>query len=210
MKLSDTAVTEILGTFADRFSWDYASTYGEPGYENDDVTAVVLGNFWIDNGPQGSLSSYENRWPRLWAALEDAGVRFEWYDEWVVDGYNKAYRCQPDSYSWLPSFVDDNGELLTRDDDIAFRIEWALNNHRRALPPTVATEAELEGEGFTRWPSSDEHYQNGWHPGQDDTPEEVVAAIRAEHGDEVDIVFLLLGKGQFDVHFAAMIRPVEV
>ena len=67
-------------------------------------------------------------------------------------------------------------------------------------------ESKLVEIGFTQWEPNDPHtYESGWYPGQTDTPEEVMAAIR-EHDEECEVVFLLNGSGQFDIRWSAYTR----
>lgn len=200
-----------------RFCWDWASEYGEPGYgtfSSADVRAVILGDYWLHGADKTSdkLQSFEDRWPRVWQALEESGVCFEWYDEWVIDHErSKAYRYRPDCYTWQPSVIHtDNGDLLTPDDDIEDWIDWAKNKPTRALVRSVHREADLNAAGFyvCRQLETSE-FENGWNPGQDDNPTDVTEQIRAIHRDTVDIVFHISGVGQWDVRFQAYIREAQ-
>jgi hypothetical protein len=212
MILSD----RTLSSLCERFCWDWASEYGEPGYgtfSNADVRAVILGDYWLRDRDKNTdkLQAFEDRWPRIWQALEESGVCFEWYDEWVVDHErSKAYRYRPDSYTWQPSVVhNEHGDLLTPDDDIEDWIDWAKNEPTRALLRSVHRDADLTAAGFTIWPDDDTYFENGFHPGQDDNPTDITDQIRAIHGDTVDIVFHISGVGQFDIRFTTYIREAQ-
>ncbi len=223
MQLSPDTVRGILSRWMDEgIVTDYCSDYGEPGYGHsatlgDDATPlVVLGNYWCrcdkvreaegrPRAGQPALHDHTHHHPRLWQQLEDQGVQFEWCDEWLVDSeHDKAYRCQPDSYSWQPSYMmTDDGELLTPDDDIGAWLEWATNDTSRCIPSRVWSSRDLIGAGFEQYNGK---FENGWHPGQDDNPRDIDAAVRRWHGPDVEVVFLLDGTGQFDITFSAYYR----
>lgn len=200
---------EFIYNLADREGWQVAGQYGEPGYGNLNTSLIILGNFW--RRVDGQLKDYFHKYPRIGRQLEAQGVELEWEDEWVVDYYNdKAYRCQPDSYGWAPSFAfTEGGDILTPDDDIEAWIEYARNNVRVAITTRQVPNVErlLEAAGWTRRPE-DGDFANGWHPGQDDVPADIDAALRAEHGD-IDVLFVVTGVGQFDIHFAAFFKACE-
>ena len=208
MELSYDTVSSILERWTDEgIVHDRAADYGEPGYSHGggETPIVVLGNYWCRCGAPDELHDHATHHPRLWDQLEGQGVSFEWHDEWVVDhDADKAYRTSPDSYMWQPSTVcDDNGELLTPDDDIEAWVDWANGEPSRCLPSVVWDAGDLMGAGFAQHNGK---YEAGWHPGQDDDPRKVLATIRREHGDDVDVVFLLDSTGQFDATFSAWVR----
>lgn len=210
----------ILSRLRDRYPdnfYDYANEYGEPGYGSslNPETAVVLGNYWCnDPGCRHAtgLHDISAHHPRLFQYLEDAGIQFEWHDEWAVvrdsDSVSRAYRIRPDSYSWQASvlYSESVGDYLTPYNDIEDWIHEVVNNPNRAIPSVVWSEADLINAGFTRYECG---YESGWHPGQTDDPHEITRAIRDEYGPETDIVFLIEGTGQFDVQFCAFIRSAD-
>lgn len=200
---------EFIYNLAEREGWQVAGQYGEPGYGNLNTSLIILGNFW--RRVDGQLKDYFHKYPRIGRQLEAQGVELEWEDEWVVDyNYDKAYRCQPDSYSWAPSFAfTEDGEILTPDDDIEAWIDYARNNVRVAITTRQVPKVEslLEAAGWTRRPE-DGDFASGWHPGQTDDPKVIDAELRAEHGD-IDVLFVVTGVGQFDIHFAAFFKACE-
>lgn len=220
MRLSHKTVRAILSRWSEEgIVTDYCSKYGEPGYDLDtdaETPLVVLGDYWCrcdrfgtdDNG-RAELHGREKHHPRLWARLEEQGVQFEWYDEWIVEHETgKAYRTTGDCYAWMPSYtIDDGGEILTPDSDLNAWLEWAANDAARCLLSRVWSSADLIRAGFERYNGQ---YESGWHPGQDDDPQAITATIHAERGDDVDIVFLLDSTGQFDVAFSAYYRGAEL
>lgn len=204
-----TATVNVLQAIAAKYSngdpWDYAGQYGEPGY---DASLVVLGNYWCrceaNDGQLHDIVGYH--YPAIQARLEEDDVQLEWCDEWMVDYDNdKAYRTTGDSYGWQPSaIITDDGELLTPDDDVEEWIAWAQNTPTRAIPSYVYGAQTLQDAGFVRHNGT---YENGFHPGQDDDPKAIAAAIEQAHGPYADIVFLINSNGQFDTRFSAYYRP---
>lgn len=186
----------------DVLQWDVAHGYGEPGYSNDGVTAVVLGNYWIREN--GNLTSIFAKYPRITAALEKAGFQFEWEDEWVTDWESSSglvYRTEPDSYSWQPSIVWTEGGMITPEDDAETWIEWAMNEPTVCIPDHIWEKYESDFADLG-WERLVKTFENGWHPGQTDDPKKIFALLKDSH----DVIFRLDGTGQFDVRFSAWTR----
>lgn len=210
------AVTEFLDAVFASHPPEYATEYGEPGYSDHGIvhhpySLIVLGYYWcrcpvFDPHDPHPLHGMERHYPETFKRLESLGVNFEWSDEWIVDGNGKAYRTQPDSHSWLPSYVISEGELITRDDDINEWIAYASNEPSHAIPSHIYNGADLEREGFRRHNGT---FETGWHPGQNADPSTVAETIRELHGEHADIVFVINGSGQFDLAWSAYWRPAE-
>jgi hypothetical protein len=193
---------------ADEGNYAYAGSYGEPGYSNAIAPErlVVLADYWCRCDP-GNLHDYASHHPKTFEALEDSGVQFEWYDEWLIDhNSDKAYRTQPDSYSWQPSWVDGDGELVTIDDDIDVWIDYALNDKNRAILSSAYSGQDIEKAGFTKF--NDHSYESGWHEGQTDTPEKAVERLYAEK-ENVEFVFGFDENSQFYVRFSLYYREAD-
>lgn len=231
MDLSQQTVSTILERLYDEgVVTDYANEYGEPGYDftiraDTETPMFLMGDWWCKcgNNPRAGqpkswdrdrviapddLHSVQEHHPRLWQQLEDQGVVTEWCDEWIVDHeHGKAYRTQPDCYQWQPTaIITDVGDLLTPDHDIEEWIGYMVNTPTRCLPRAVFTEGDLRAAGFEPYNGL---YENGWHPGQNDDPRQITDKIRAERGDDLDIVFYLDGTSQFYIEFTAWVRPKE-
>jgi hypothetical protein len=210
---------------------DDATEYGEPGYRFDnetDTNRFLLGDWWCRCGknphagkPHGygnretkpdDLHGVEAHHPRLWAQLAEQGIECAFYDEWWVDcETGKAYRTQPDSYSWQSSIQwnEDMCDYMTPDHDFDVWLEWAVNDTSRCL--MASWRSELEAAGFTQWEPNDPHrYHNGWHEGMTDDPVKVRAEIDRWSDEQEDVVFLLDETSQFYVGFSAWTRPSEV
>lgn len=214
MELSYETIERIL---TDHYShdryFDTAAEYGEPGYSFStfaDTPLFVMGNYWCrcDKGPRradgtADLHDLAYHHPRVWAQMGSQGVEFHWYDEWYVDhNTGKAWRTAPDSYGWQPSIVFGDGDYITPDDDPETWIEWATDEPTsRCIPRVVGI--KLADHGFQSW---GDRFENGWHPGQNADPAEIVKEMREELGADIDIAFSLDTVGQFDIGFSAWYR----
>lgn len=211
--------TEFMSILTDEsILHDYADDYGEPGYSAD--KGVMIGNWWcrdkdcdytgLNARGKKELHDVFMHYPQLQEMTEN-GWEVEWYDEWVVDHENsKAYRTQPNSYSWQSSVIfTEDGELLTPDDPVDAWVEQVVNNPNKCLPSSVWSAADLEPLGFAEYKCG---LENGWNPGQNDNPHEISRAITEEYADKgkaVDIIYLLSDKAQFDMRFCVLVREVK-
>lgn len=218
----------IVGLLMDRGTvTDYAADYGEPGYSKgfgaDDDAVVLLGNYWCHcaNGPDREraeetarkngydrphyLHGLECHYPRVFAALESRGCQLEWCDEWVVVN-GRAYRTEPDSYSWQRSVVlnPDSCEYLVVGEDPDAWIDFAVNDSDRCLMAESVSHAELESRGFREQTCE---LENGWY-GREDNPAEIFAAIR-EDDPTADVLFQLSYVEQFRISFCVWVRPAD-
>jgi hypothetical protein len=200
---------------------DWCSEYGEPGYKLDnDDGFIIFGNIWCQKKDCNYTETYEDgtkkihsvewHYPRLFAAMGEQGIQFEWYDEWYIDHDNdKAYRTQADSYMWQSSILFNGYDYLTPDDDIHEWVEAVVNDYHRCLPSHVWSDEQLGALGFTEYQCG---YENGWYPGQTDDPKEISEIIVnefAEQDKSVDILYKLQGVGQFDIHFCVFVREAK-
>jgi hypothetical protein len=193
--------------------WDTADEYGEPGYGStwpNETDLVVLGSYWCRcdrNSDLRDLHSIEDHYPRIWAQLTARGVEFEWHDEWVVDHETgKAYRTQPDSYSWTPSIlITEHGDLMTPDDDIEVLVEHC-DETGVPLSRNFATADDLTAAGFTPYSTDNE---TGWHPGQTGDPVKVAQTARRLFPD-CQVIHYVTDQGQFDTRWTTYIRTEPV
>ncbi len=81
----------INGLSSRNFDFTVSTEYGEPGYSTD--KPVILFANWND------LNKSEMN------AVESV-AEIEWSDEWIQDDAGRAFRSQPDSYSWEPSWFE--------------------------------------------------------------------------------------------------------
>lgn len=181
--------------------------YAEPGYDAPE-NGVLFANWNAEtryNETTHKFETVDDTMSRIAKVAETAGYETEWYDEWSTCGdCGLAVRTSPDSYSWQPSYVVLNEcELLCKGcvepDDI---IEEYLNNPRKAISADL--DINLEDHGFELY---SDQFENGWHPGQNDQPENIIADLKADGQlDNRDFVFQIDSTGQFDVGFSLWLR----
>lgn len=169
-------------------SMEWAEDYAEPGYDKP-VRGIFFANW---NGLPDKVTDL----------LERQGYAIEWSDEWsTCENCNRAVRTSPDSYGWRRSFAIVNDcELLCADclhEEPETLIAELLNDPTRA----DTTDLDLASHGFTRF--NPEHYENGFHPGQNDDPKAIAKALPAD----VDFIFQIPSVGQFDIAFDVWTRP---
>lgn len=228
---TETLARVFIERYAERLGWEIATEMGEPSYSQPDGGPVVVGTTQCDCG-RNPLAGKPKPWgdkvygetERHWIEDHHPLAYRQWdyndggvypYDEWMVSDHGKAYRTQPDSYSWQPSVVyDDNGGYLTPEDDIETWVAWAVNDDRRCLLGDLHSGSDLEEIGFVKWDPDHEGswrgregtYETGWHSGQNDSPAAVTDEIRDRHGDDVDIVFVIDEQSQFYAVWSAYTR----
>ena len=127
----------------------------------------------------------------------------EYDDEWIIAN-GKAYRTQPDSYSWTKYFVNFGGEIIGGD-----RIE---QNHQIALEyiyeilannPNRCNTFDIDLENFGFKPYNGE-FEAGLYKHTNDNPSEIYEQLRDKFPDK-DIVFDLNSTGQFSSNFGVYI-----
>lgn len=201
--------------------------YAEPGYgslslEGDEI--VVLGDWnnkrWINStliGPQIPLTDEESLPSRLADMLSEIdGVEIEWLDEWCsCSECNRAVRSQPNSYSWQPYYAMLNecepvcADCLLKDVEGSITAGDWINNSSNALT-WIDGDKLAETTDFVKWEPGNEHdYANGWYEGQDDDPRKILEGILDRH-PSAEVVFVIDGVGQFDCHFSAYVRGLEI
>lgn len=181
---------------------------GNSGYHSDNEVWVT-GN-WNEKTKyvDGQRIVIDAMPKRLGDALERIGVNCEWLDENDQCGNcYKLIRTEPDSYAWTPQYAF-NGDGWTcidcmMEDPETFVADY-VNEVTKAI--TWLSESQLIDLGW-RDAFPDEHSAaNGFHEGQNDTPEKMIARLPEDRGDWV---FLITDKGQFDIHFRLFVRDDE-
>lgn len=210
---------------------DSADEYGEPGYSTETDGAPILFADWntyfgtpeanplrayclnsiqsvsdavdIYNG-RLAKQKYRNHIARIGALADRLGWGVEWSDEWFtcsgMGGCNKAVRSSGDSYGWTASYFMGDGEIQCVEcvlDDPEGLEEHLTDNPNAA--DTMGVDWHARGWRLTR-----PNFENGWHPGQDDNPAEILKGLNLS---KVEALFSIDGVGQFDCHFSLYIRP---
>lgn len=167
--------------------YQVAEYYIEPGYDQPEKTVLLAD--W--NKVSGELAG----------ELEEFGYTLDWEDEWLITDAGGAVRTSPDSYSWEPSFlITGGGEILTIEDDPQEWIEeLQITDHLQPLGvlPSHIEEGDLLELGYKK---DEEVYENGFHPGQTDNPEEIAKKLLT-HAEYV--VFRKEEQSQFYIKFEA-------
>jgi hypothetical protein len=162
------------------------------GTEDDEKKVWVTGNW---NGTMGK---------RLFKALDRIGVEAEWYDQ--VDPCSdcqKLMQSHPTHYGWQAKYLrDPEGQIVCFDcidlDDDSFLEEMEyIDNHDKCIPDVLARHLPEWG-----WQPYNGTYENGWHPGQTDRPDKILAGIQDKHPN-LSVVFRLDETSQFYISFTA-------
>jgi hypothetical protein len=187
----------ITMTALDRFfeqhpDSSHADRYIEPGYDQPEKGIL--------------LCNWNNVDTELVDELEAEGYELEYDDEWAVDN-GGAFRTQPSSYHWQPSYMlTDGGEFITIEDDpsewIAERTLTDWNQPMKALPDHISAE-DLSSAGFMLW---EEEFENGHHPGQTDNPEDIAKHL-FEELEASEVVFQITEQSQFYIKYEAWYKP---
>lgn len=180
-------VQKAIAYLCESHSAEWCAEYGEPGYSQPEK-GIILANW--NNIPRGLAD---------W--LEKCGYSLEWSDEWMIDyDYGKAYRTNPDSYSWESSvMLTDDGEWLTPDDDASAWIDECAMSDKgqspKCLPSRISAD-DLSECGFVLYYGE---LESGFFPGQTDNPAEL--AKRAFNAGASRVVFRKLENSQFYTRF---------
>lgn len=189
---------------------EFATHYSEPGYSEPEAGLIAFGN-WneVSNwDPETRERSLVTKAPALLAEhLERAGISIEWSDEWrTCCECGGAVRTQPDSYSWLPSYVmTDDGEVCAtclRQDPAAY-LETLEGDASKALTIRGIDPSEF---GYVRYGAEGE-FEAGMHPGQNDDPKEIAKSLEAD--GVTRYLFEIDSQGQFDTRFSVWVHEDE-
>ena len=114
---------------------------------------------------------------RLCNIFEKMGIAVEWNDEVSsCSDCGKMIRTSPDSYSWQPSFVVGDGEILCHE-----CVENEPEEHLESLEGqwgacnTIASINPAD-HGYVR--VNDEPYESGFHTGMNDDPKQVANMMK--------------------------------
>lgn len=180
---SETQLEEVVDLIIEYLleTQDDARTADDVGGQEGEYQGVVIADW----------HKVEAEWCQF---LDSMGFAVYFPDEVITCDNNKVW--EHDSNLWM---VTDGGEILTKDDPIQDWIEECLVTdylHPMKTLPTWVDESVLVDEGFTR--ISVMPYQNGFHPGQNDKPEQI-----AEHylGTHDELVFTISSANPFEIRF---------
>lgn len=161
----------------------WAGEYAEPGY-----TA----------GERGILTANWNYFTRnVTDILERAGFECEWSDEWsTCDECGKLVRTSPDCYDWQRSYI-----VMNECEIVCLEcVNWEEYLETIEDSPSSACMRACDpGKfGYQRI-SQPAEYENGFHPGQNDDPEKILAALQEKGHSRV--IFRIPETSQFYITF---------
>lgn len=210
-----TAETEFLARFEDvddasdeqvvEFATQWCEEVNEQGGETWKIDLRWYKEYADsrDAGERGVLSANWNHVSReVQSLLERAGYTLDWCDAVSeCSGCYKAIETQPTHYGWRPSYhTDEDGiwcENCTVDAPEALLEDLRGNPHKALTLDGI----DLHDHGYVR---VEREFENGWHPGQDDSPKAIAAALQARGID--DFIFTLDDVGQFDARFSVWVK----
>lgn len=191
----------------------FAPAYAEPGYSVDGP-GILFAN-WNAETKYHAATETRGAWfetiddtmPRIGKIAEHLGYECEWSDEWAMcDGCQKAVRTSANSYGWTASYWmgPDDCTILCHEcvtDDPSDYLEFLRGNDRAALTINI----DLSDHGYVK--QNDRSYENGWHPGQNDSPEVIGKSLRDRGVD--DYIFTIDSVGQFDLNFSVWVHEEQ-
>lgn len=188
-------------SFANELQWYEGYADGR-----DAPKGIVAAN-WNDadcyyKETQARVTYPERLQSRLCAIFKKLGVEIEWSD--TVTGCSDCGKCiqtEPDCYSWQPGFIVGDGEIFCSEcaeDDAETLLEDAEGGtwNNASIDPA--------DHGYVALPES---YETGWHPGQNDDPRKVLAALRAKGINRALVV--IEDVGQFDSKWRVYVHESE-
>lgn len=158
---------------------------------------------WVTGNWNGDLPG------RLFTALERIGVEAEWYDQVdPCDDCRKLMETSPTHYGWQPSYLrDDECRIVCFDcldvtnDEVLSEFGY-INNAEKAIPDVLGKHLEEWG-----WQPHNGVFENGWHPGQTDSPRLILEKIQGTRfKDRRSVVFRLDETSQFYIRFTAWVK----
>lgn len=176
--------------FVDKYP-DTNSAHGcaEPGYDDK---PVILANW--NNIPQ-----------KVYDSLESHGYSCEWEDEWLTcDECYKAFRSSPNSYGWeMFGYIGDGFAVCGNCIDWDDYLDGMENKPRKAV--TCSLFYKFEDEITSRYTLIKDDFENGFHPGQNDNPAEIIESLLRQDPSG-KYLFVITSQGQFDIEFSVYKR----
>lgn len=179
--------------------------FGEAAeYENYDHD-FVLAIDW--NGKPNGLQEF----------VKSLDTSTDWSDEVAYcNACGGIIHTTPRCYGDQLDFICTDNACLCRkciEDNSDEYIEFLIDNDRHCAK--VWAEKLIEDADFRCLGDVNERaycqiFENGFHPGQTDTPQGIIKAVSEEFGfpvrDKYDTVWFLNDVGQFDIHFSLWLR----
>ncbi len=201
MNITETRTETIINLLNNKHITGQCSEYGELGYDKPEK-GILFANW---NDISDPIKNY----------LEKAGFALEWSDEWEISyDWNKAYRTSPSSYDWECLIAyNDNGELLTPEDELSDWIEYAEYTDHTRQPRSLRSDfargeklTELNNLGYNK--INGDSYESGLHDGMNDDPLKIGAVLCKLGYDS--ILFIINDTSQFYITFDVYAKKEEI
>jgi hypothetical protein len=184
----------ILEKLSDKYSIEYVSSYGEPGYSTS-KQAILFSNW--------------NNVPKYVQKKLEQDYELQWSDEWYLD-YNsdQAYRTSPDSYCWTPSVIFTENGALTVDqakDDPESYLESLVND-----PTTCDIFGILKPNSCNKlgYKLIQDDLESGWYHQSTDDPHKILKEL-LDHNPKGEYIFGNIRNEQFRTNFAIFEKLAE-
>lgn len=170
-----------------------------------DEVPVYSGNLWR-LFPGDTNHKKKNRFEAL---AEKAGAQVRFDDEIVTDDNGKVHERIPGYHGQIATWQLIDDSIWSQDEAVTHTgayLEALLDLPANQRATRWLTPEQLEEQGFIRF---DYDAESGFHPGQTDRPETVIAKLQEEHPGDWETVFMIDDVGQFDCHFSIWYRAKE-
>jgi len=195
----------------DNLDWyECSEDYSEPGYSKDEGKELIFFANW--NGIDEDI-------------MEQIEENFmvEWSDEWYqCCDCGKSIRTQADCYHWQPYYhmfnecepvcfdcISENAglqETLLKDFIIKGN-EIDIDKDSVNFRLLQINDFELEDHGFKVL--NQDHYENGFHPGQDDDPKTILKNLDVSFLESNQFLFKQSEQSQFYMKFDLYSKPIN-
>ena len=117
----------------------------------------------------------------------------------ICDDCGKGFRCSPSSYGWQMYGIILDGYCLCGDcvDPVEY-LESIENDPKKALTSILLDKHDPEKYGYKLFKDD---FENGLHPGQNDSPDDILKQAILEH-PKGKFIFAMTSQGQFDIYFS--------
>lgn len=177
--------------------------YIEHLHEDGEVR-IGSNGYSVFNGGKG-------RFEPLFLDIEDIIQKIHGEDAWMgfSDEYSTCDKClsvvrtSPDSYGWAPPYIqDDDGILCAKclEEDPQIYIDHLKNELRGS------SDVDIDIEDYGWVIVNDDSLENGFHRGQDDTPDPILESFN-EH--DIDVIFQTYSS-QFSISFDIYVKEEDL
>lgn len=181
------------------------------GIVDGDPDAVWVTGNWNDDRKHdpatGQWITTDDTASRLAAALERIGAEPWWYD--TCSQCSECWRLIDTEvmFGTAPSiWVDGHGDTCLEcvEKDVNDYLDEYINDPSKALP----SQLDADVVAAAGWERLDEDYRSGWY-GREDQPDEILAAVLAEAGEDAEVVFQVTSAHMFELSFVVWLRVPE-